>query len=777
MALITVGTAWLIGFTAVGAFGAPWWMGAAWIAAILPVLIAKSGLDWRLACASLAFSALAGFLLARSIDENVPTVAAYVGEEVDLLGVVVSEPDPGRVSTSFEVRVEELLSGGSSIDDAGIVRVTLHQYADLLPGDRIRLSGTLDEPPVFDGFDYRSYLRARGIWATMLFPGVEVIERGSATSERQLTRLRLALDRSLQRSLPEPEASLGAGIAFGRDGNLSMERKDDFNASGLRHLVAVSGSNMSMVAAMTVALAVPIIGRRKAWIPAAFTILLYLLVAGYSPGVVRAGIMAGILLAGSAIGRPQSGMPALAAAFILMTALAPRDALEPGFQLSMAATAGLLTIGPWVVHAVEGWARRIPFATPPGWVCEVAALSFTASASTTPIMWAHFGELSLVGPLANILVQPVLLAAFWLSLATAAAGLISENLAWLLSLATYYPLAFIDGVASAASSLPFATASVGRGSAIWAVTAMVPLALLATVAYRYPPPSHAVSAKVERRQKHAGRLVASATVGAFLFAALPISVLPAREPGELRLDFLNVGQGDAILVTAPTGEQLLVDGGPSGIVLARELSAVMPHWDRTLDAVVLTHPQEDHMGGLPAVLDRYRVDRQMGNGQTNDTQTFIELQDRLDRPPARVAAGTTFTLGNLVIEVLWPPDDLSGGNPNDGSVVLRLTYGDVVVLLTGDIQGGTQRQLLERNSMAATVLKVPHHGSRTSSPGFLDAVSPTIAVIQAGEDNRFGHPHPEVLQALEGSRILRTDLHGRITIRTDGQAIRISTEH
>lgn len=198
MTLITVGVAWLIGFTAVGAFGAPWWMGAAWIGAILPVLIAKSGLDWRLACASLAFSALAGFLLARSIDENVPTVAAYVGEEVDLLGVVVSEPDPGRVSTSFEVRVEELLSAGSSIDDAGIVRVTLHQYADLLPGDRIRLSGTLDEPPVFDGFDYRSYLRARGIWATMLFPGVEVIERGSATSERQLTRLRLALDRSLQ---------------------------------------------------------------------------------------------------------------------------------------------------------------------------------------------------------------------------------------------------------------------------------------------------------------------------------------------------------------------------------------------------------------------------------------------------------------------------------------------------------------------------------------------------------------------------------------------------
>ena len=775
MTLIVLALGWLTGIVAVGAFEAPWWMGAAWTVAAAPAFVARRALSWRLASCAVVCALASGMLLSAALDEPVPAVASYVGQEVELVGVIASEPDPGRTSTGFEFRIEELRTPTHTVTDAGMVRLTLHQYAEHLPGDRLRLTGVLDEPPVFDGFDYRSYLRQRGIWATMLFPQVEHLSAGDSTPPRNLTRLRLALDRSLQRVLPEPAASLGAGIAFGRDGNLSMDRKEDYNASGLRHLVAVSGSNISMVAAMTIALAVPLVGRKRAWIPAALTIALYLLVAGFAPSVLRAGIMAGVLLLGGAIGRPQSGLPALAGALIVMTALDPRDALEPGFQLSMAATAGLLTLAPWIAHWLERWSARHTFTSVPTWVCEVTALSLAASLATAPIMWFHFGELSLVGPFANVIVQPVLLVAFWLSVFTAAAGLVSNSAGWWLSLAAYYPLAYIDTVASVAASLPFATLSLGSAGRATTVALFLPLVFLGGLAYRFVPRSLPPSVRIERRRKSARRILASATLGAFALAVIPISMLPARNAGELRIDFLDIGQGDAILITAPTGEQMLIDGGPSGIELARQLSDVMAHWDRTIDVVVLTHPQEDHMGGLPELLDRFGVARQVIGGRVNDTATFRTLQGRVRTPQATVA-GDTITLGELTFDVLWPPAGYSGEDLNDASVVMRLRYGDVTLLLTGDIQAEAQASLVAQESVSATLLKVPHHGSRTSDPDFLASVAPSIAAIQAGRDNRFGHPHKETLAALAGARILRTDVHGRITIRTDGSTIRLSTE-
>ncbi len=776
MTLILIAMGWLAGLVATGVLDARWWMGAAWTAAVAPVLVLRAGLDWRLAGTMVAAAGIAGALLSNARPLEPPPLVQHLGEKVTVVGRVASEPDPGRVSTGYEIEVDELITAAGTIPQAGRIRATLHQYADYLPGDRLRLEGKLELPPVFDGFDYRSYLRQRNVWATMLFPSTELVSKGDGSPGRSLSQLRLRLDDSLQRVLPEPEASLGAGIAFGRDGNLSMERKEAYNRSGLRHLVAVSGSNVSLVAGMTVALAVPLMGRKFAWIPAAVTISVYLLVAGFSPSVVRAGIMAWILLIGGIIGRPQSGVPALGAALIVMTALDPRNALQPGFQLSMAATAGLLTVSPWLTHWFEHATARFSIFTPPRWVCEITALSVAASVATAPIMWFHFGELSLVGPLANVLVQPALLVAFWASLLTAVSGLASPTLAWWLSLATYYPLAFIDNVASIAAGLPLSTARTGNAPATAATLAMLPPFIIAAVAYRFLPPSPVPRANVERQRAIARRWVSAATAGAFFFAAIPISLLPVRDSGELRVDFLNIGQGDAILVTTPAGKQILVDGGPSGIVLARQLSGVMPHWDRSLDLVILSHPQEDHLGGLPELFDRFEVAEVAWTGHENRSLTYRAFHERLDGSRRVLSAGDSFEFDGLVVDVLWPLAGVSRSNLNDLSVVLRLTFGEVVLLLSGDIEAPAQRQLMSETSVRADVLKVPHHGSKTSAPEFLAAVGASVAVIQAGEGNRFGHPHDEVIGALAGVRLLRNDEDGRVTLTTDGRTIRVRTE-
>ena len=774
--LVVLGAGWLCGLVAVAAFGAPWWMGAAWLAAIAPAVRLQGGISWRLIGSAAGCAAIAGALMVNGLRIEPPPLAGYLGEEVEILGTIISEPDPGRVSTSYDVEVHQMSVAGKVLVEAGVVRATLHQYARHLPGDRVSLRGKLTEAPVFDGFDYRSYLQNRGIWATMLYPSVEVVAEGGSTPGRELSRIRLALDRSLQRSLPEPEASLAAGIAFGRDGNLSMERKEAFNTSGLRHLVAVSGSNISLVAGMTVAIAVPVVGRKWAWIPAGLTIAVYLLVAGFAPSVVRAGIMAWILLLGGIIGRPQSGLPALAAALILMTAFDPRNALDAGFQLSMAATAGLLTVAPWLAHWFERGTARLGPLVPPRWATEIAALSVAASLATAPIMWAQFGQLSLVSPLANVIVQPALLVAFWLSLLASVAGLQSDAFGWLVGLAAYYPLAFIDNVATIAASLPLAAIEVGRASPIAATLVMFPMAVAAGFGYRFLPPPGTPKPVLDRRRERSGRLIASATAGAFALAVIPISLMPMGGGGNLRLDFLAIGQGDAILVTTPGGYQLLIDGGPSGIDLSRELSAVLPHWDRHIDAALLSHPQEDHIGGLPEFLQRFAVDTVYTSGHPNRTRTFTEFERTAAERMSTLSAGRSFEVDGVVFEVLWPDATDSRTNLNDLSLVLRLTYGEVTILLTGDIEGPVQRQLMRDYALQADVLKVPHHGSRTSDLAFLAFVEPQVAIIQAGLNNRFGHPHEPVLEALAGSLILRTDTNGTVTVTTDGSAIRVRSE-
>lgn len=774
MILIALALAWLAGVIPVAAWGAPWWMGAAWIAVAMPIFaMATGGRRWRLATALLAAAACAGWQLAATLNEAPPHLARYVDQEVTLFGTVVSEPDPGPSSTTYDIRAETLTFESVTVATAGTIRATVHQYAAYLPGDRLELTGKIELPPSFDGFDYRSYLRQRGILATMRSRRTALVQPGDGSAARAITRARIALDQSLQRSLPEPEASLAGGIAFGRDGNLSRADKETFNRSGLRHLVAVSGSNVSLISAVTFAIFIPSIGRRRAAIPAALTIATYLLAAGFSPSVIRAGIMASIYLGGGLLGRPQSGLPALGAAFIAMTAINPLNTLDPGFQLSMAATAGLLTIAPWLDFAMERAIGRLNVPVP-RWLIQVAALSLSASAATAPIMWASFGEISLVSPLANIVVEPFFVLAFWASVVTALLGLISAGPGNVAGFAAYYPLSYIHEVARLASSIPLASVGIGGGSPGAALAAAVPLGAAALAAYRYLPPLPPSQPALERRRKTAGWLLAAGAGSSFALAAIPVSLLPAAGPGRLSVAFLDVGQGDAILVTTPHGRQVLIDGGPSAIGLARELGAAMPHWDRSLDAIILTHPEEDHMGGLPGIAERLSIATGFDGGARNTTQTFMAFEGRLP-PRGALARGDSLLIDGVTFEVAWPPGGFSANQPNAASIVLRITFGDVSFLLAGDIEAGVQRELMSYGGITAEVLKVPHHGSRTSDPAFLAAVNPAVAVIQVGEGNRFGHPAEEVVAALSGTRLYRTDLNGRVTITSDGREIRVST--
>jgi len=774
--LLVLGCSWILGLLPVGMWSAPAWMGAAWLAAGSPIALLNGPLKGRygLWAAAVVLALVAGLRLESAVDTEPPGWLNFAGSEVELRGEVVSEPDPGATSNAYELRVESMADQGGSALAGGRVLAYLHQYEELLPGDVVVLEGKLGLPPRFDSFDYRQYLAARGIHAVMYRPEVLQRDPASGSARRSLTAMRLALDRSLQRALPEPEASLAAGIAFGRDGNLSDEAKLAYNRSGLRHLVAVSGSNVALVGALTYFLAIPVIGRRWAWIPAAVTIAAYLCAAGLSASVMRAGVMAAVLLAGTALGRPQSSLPGLMAAVIVLTLWQPRIALEPGFQLSASATAGLIAFGPWLTHWLARATSRGLFAFTPAWVCFAAGYTVAASIATAPIMWVTFGEVSLVSPLANLVVEPVFIVAFWGSMATAVLGSVSESAARLAGLAAFYPLAFIWWCARTFSAFPGATITPRAVSAEAVVTAYAVLGAAAAFAYRYRPPAREEPHHARTRRAAGSRFALAGAVGAGAIMVVPVSLLQASGPGELTVSFLNVGQGDATLITTPSGKQVLIDGGPSGIVLARELGEVMPHWDRSLDLVILSHPDEDHMAGLIEARSRFAVSGAMDNGITRTTETFSYYEATYSDAKG-LQAGDDFTIDGVHFEVLWPAPELSTGSTNDRSVVIRVSYGEITFLFTGDSEAPVHDSLLLAGEVAADVLKVPHHGSATASRAFLDAVDPAVAVISVGP-NPYGHPRQEVLAALEASRLYRTDRDGRVSIRTDGNRLRVSTE-
>lgn len=256
----------------------------------------------------------------------------------------------------------------------------------------------------------------------------------------------------------------------------------------------------------------------------------------------------------------------------------------------------------------------------------------------------------------------------------------------------------------------------------------------------------------------------------------------AGENQNLKVYFLDIGQGDAILIEAPNGNQVLIDGGP-GRAVVRALGEVMPWSDQTIDLVIATHPDADHIGGLPAVLERYQVLGVMDNGESSETgyyDAWVAAKEEEARTGARgilARRGERINLApDIFLEILWPDQVLVGRETNDGSVTTRLVYGETEFLFTGDAGFKVENALLARgDNLTAEVLKVGHHGSKnSSSEAFIKAVKPEYAIISAGAGNRYGHPSQIVLAkltSLTSAQILRTDERGTIICRSDAQKV------
>ncbi len=723
-------------------------------------------------------------------------------ESVILRGSVASLPETRDTSTRWLLQVEQLRANRADAWEprSGLVQVYSRWQQPIEYGEVLELTGKMATPPKLDGFDYQEYLGRQGVHSTMRYPQITRAGQASRLSIlAPLFKIRESVAGILQQSIPEPESALAQGILLGIRGAIPQHILDDFKRTGTTHILAISGHNLSVMLGLFVISGGWIVGRRHTvFLLAVFVGLwTYAVLAALSPSVVRAALMASFLIGGILAGRPTDAFVSLGAAGFLMTLVDPYLIHDIGFQLSFLAMIGLVASAP-LYSAAEGYVRsRRTEAQGKLWpaaqfVGANAAATLGATAFTIPVIALNFQVLPLAALPATLFGLPALTVILLGALATALIGALFPFAAVIPATVTWLASKYLILVVALWARVPAASLQTPAIAAAWGWVYMAVAGVFAFLVWRWSrageTPSVALGAPLEVRllpqlfrEKRAlgvrGALVALVVCTAIVW--LPLLIHPEEE---LRVNFFDVGQGDATLLETSGGYRVLIDGGPSPTALLNQLDAMIPPWDRRIDLVMLTHPQRDHISGLLAVLSRYRVAAAAESGFPVETADYKEWRRLLQEkrvPSSKLQAGSTVQLPGVKMTVLHPRErDLLGLTPdqaNDASLVLQVAAFGQRLLLTGDIEERDERALLRyREALGSSVLKVPHHGSKTStSEYFLDRVSPGVAVIEVGAGNQFGHPHEEVLDRLRCALVLRTDVHGtiRASVRQTGMRI------
>jgi len=586
---------------------------------------------------------------------------------------------------------------------------------------------------------------------------------------------------------------------LGLRGNIPDSVYDAFSRTGTAHLLAISGLHISIIIAMLLSFGILVFGRQRSiyiWLTLAIT-WLYALLAGMHPPIIRAAIMGSLFLVAEYLGRQGSAIIGLAFAGAVMVGVEPNLLWTISFQLSFLAMAGLILLYPYFrawgrkgVASLFGTKERIVAVG--NMITDGFAATLAAIVAVGPLIAYNFGVVSLIALPATFLSLPALPFIIVTTALVALMGLFTLLAAQVLGWLAWLFLSYLILVVQGFDALPHSSLEVSSVTAwhIWGYYAILAgvIALLNRRKHLTDFSSRLISGikKVTKGipRPRLGFSTKWLILPLLIVAILVWAVAFTSPDDKLHVSFLDVGQGDAILIQTPSGKDILIDGGPDLQKINLELSEKLPFWDRTIDLVVCTQPQADHVTGLVEVIQRYKVKQVLEPGVSYNSSIYQEwlnvVEDKgIEYNIAR--AGQEIDLGSgIELEVLNPPQDLFEETSHDvdnNGVVLRLSWGKVSFLFTADIREEAEFEFIGRRAnLKSTVLKVAHHGSSTSTTSqFLAAVDPEVAVICVGADNPFGHPSPDVMNRLIDrlgeDNVYRTDEDGTIEFITDGERL------
>ena len=785
-------------------------------------------------CSSILFAALAGaigitvYRRRLSVSQLVMTASTIVTGAVILVSAAASLPsdhysllalgegdlhtvtgrisspldrDPGRIA--FMLAVDHIDERAA----AGTLRVTVRDGAfPAAYDDRVSLTGRLHHPRGFrnpGGFDYPAYLARQGVFAVLSIKNssdVGILEQGTGIM-RSIQAMRERIRLAFLASMKGEGAAILLAMTIGEEGSITDDLRERFMAAGVTHIISISGSHLGMVAVLCFWItrhALFLLPERSYhWITiradprkiaALVTIVpvtFYAFLAGGQMATIRSLIMILAALAAVVLDRERDLLPALSLAALITLVIDPQALFDISFQLSYLSVLS-------IVFVVSTWnALAAPADTLTGKLANQALLLFVISCAATlvtgPLVAFYFNQLSFAGVIANMVVVPF-------------AGAVVVPLGFLCGILSLFtgslPLAAINqfladlfvALVSFFARIPFSSIHLPSPGALFAAGYFIllvasSLLLRARLLARYRP---------LESSSHSPRWATPvlAASGVLIVAAVALHIFRVQET---RITFLDVGQGDCTVVETDSGRNILIDGGgtrDNRFDIGRGVLApfLWGRGIRTIDLAVLSHPHPDHMNGLLAVMHGFTVREVWGSGLDTALPGYAEFQRPIsDRsiPFRTVSAGVEAKIGDARLAVLHPGPNFDQGKAkayaaeNDRSLVVRMSIGERVLLFPGDIHAAGERALL-RNvpELACDLVKVPHHGSRTSSSGGLvAALHPAVAVVTVGDGNLYRHPAEEVVARYteNGAALYRTDRHGAVLIRLGQTGLTVRT--
>jgi competence protein ComEC len=729
--------------------GTSWLLAAALAAVVASVAIEDDRRRMAAVAAALALSGLWwGSVRLDAIDRSVLT--RRVGE----VGPSVLEITGPARRTPFQMRVPARIRE--------FRRIAIREAVFLeLPRGRAPPQGALIESVVelraprgpSDGFNERAVLRRRGVHVVARGRSWRIVGRRGGIAGLA-DRMRAGLADSIAPGLSGERRAVLAGLVLGEEEGLSQELQDRFRASGLYHLLAVSGQNIAFVAGGVLLVAWLLgISRLAAEGAALAAIGAYVMAVGWQPSVVRAGVAGALASLAWLASRPRDRWYFLLLGAALLMLWNPYSLLEPGFQLSFTAVGAIFVAVPRLERMLEGY--PIPRA-----LAGILAVSGACGLATAPILLLQFGSVPVYSIASNALAVVAVAPCFGLALLTALLDQLLPQAAVGAAWVNGWLAAYIAACARLIGRLP--GAEVSSEAALGLACLLVGLLVVAARLPAWRRPGFA----------------AVVGVAAVILVGWKLQPDTSPPPPEgFRLTVLDVGQGDSILLQVREGA-VLVDQGPPEAEVDDQLRSLGV---RRLALLVLTHPQRDHVGGAAEVLERLEVDRVLDPQLATDSPDYdaavSEARER-DLPVVQARAGLSFRLGHLRLRILWPDGPgTPGEDPNLRATVIVATYGKVDALLAADAESPVTLPL---NPPPVEIFKVAHHGSDDEGLGrLLDRTKPRVAIVSCGRDNDYGHPTQTTMATLEaapGLEVFRTDQDGRVVVETDGERISTSSQ-
>jgi len=689
---------------------------------------------------------------------------------IEVTGIIDSEPSRTDRGFSFLFRAKMLMRGPKEVPFSEKLRVSVVSAdKEFNYGDELRLQGLFSSGKQASNpgeFDYGGHLERQGV-AGALFVNAEKDKTELLTANRgnPFVAGAIALKKKIRqvflRTLPKEYCDLLGSIIFGiKASPISEEVKDKYRRTGVVHILVASGQQVSILAGLCIS-----IGRfaKMPFMPvaaiASFSVWSFAAMAGFGSSILRAALMGQVMIASLLLDRENDFYSSFALAALVLLAIDPNNLFDIGFQLSFLATWALVYIAP-ILN--EQFSKIFP-----GLLSRALSISIAPVMVTAPIGIFYFSQLSLVSVVANMIVVPMAEMLTTLGFISSLLGLIFFPAAQVLNSFMLVLMFILENAVKFFSSIPDSFIYIAKPS------------VLLIIAY-YLFIFHFIEVIKNNRIK----MRSAAAVVLVLLLSFPVcgAVFASND---LEITVLDVGQGDSIFLREPGGGSMLIDGGEEK---AGE-KTVVPFLQRKginkLDIVVLTHPHDDHIGGMVPVLETFKVSDILDSGFPFMTGTYKDLLDIVRQKNIRyqtVKEGQRFRFGKARVTILGPPEQFIEGtlsDPNNNSIVLKIDYGKRSFLLTGDAAFEEEEKiLLSGADIKCDVLKIGHHGSATSTGDeFLDLAAPSAAVISVGERNKYGHPSGRVIRLLgdRGIRTFRTDRNGAVMIKSDGENIKIES--